>query len=104
MIGAGLLEVVRRQLATAKRTEAEDQAKQITQNAQREAETLIKEAAEEAAIPEALASKARPVATVTYAMARPEGLRRDVLHCYDLELPEDFTPVPHDGEVDGFAL
>ncbi|MEK7726245.1 MAG: Rnase Y domain-containing protein, partial [Nitrospirota bacterium] len=44
LIGAGLLEVVRRQLATAKRTEAEDQAKQITQNAQREAETLIKEA------------------------------------------------------------
>ena len=33
-----------------------------------------------------------------------ECLRRDVLHCYDLELPEDFTPVPHDGEVDGFAL
>ena len=48
MIGAGLLEVVRRQLATAKRTEAEDQAKQITQNAQREAETLIKEAKLEA--------------------------------------------------------
>jgi len=48
LIGAGLLEVVRRQLATAKRTEAEDQAKQITQNAQREAETLIKEAKLEA--------------------------------------------------------
>ena len=35
-------------MATAKRTEAEDQAKQITQNAQREAETLIKEAKLEA--------------------------------------------------------
>ncbi|MEK7869534.1 MAG: Rnase Y domain-containing protein, partial [Nitrospirota bacterium] len=44
LIGAGLLEVVRRQLASSKRTEAEDQAKHITQNAQREAETLIKEA------------------------------------------------------------
>ena len=67
-------------------------------------ETLVKEAAEEAAIPPALAETARPVATLSYAMARPEGLRRDVLHCYDLELPEDFVPVPADGEVEGFSL
>lgn len=67
-------------------------------------ETVLKEAAEEAAIPPALAGRARPVARLSYAMARPEGLRRDVLHCYDLELPEDFVPVPADGEVEGFAL
>ena len=37
-------------------------------------------------------------------MERPEGLRRDHLHCYDLELPADFTPVPADGEVEAFEL
>lgn len=67
-------------------------------------ETLIKEAAEEAAIPADLAAKARRVGLVTYTMERPEGLRRDRLHCYDLELPEDFTPQPADGEVESFEL
>ncbi len=67
-------------------------------------QTLIKEAAEEAAIPAATAATARPVGTLGYAMARPEGLRRDVLHCYDLDLPEDFCPLPTDGEVESFSL
>lgn len=67
-------------------------------------ETLVKEAAEEAAIPAALAESARLVATIAYAMDRPEGLRRDVLHCYDIDLPEEFTPTPADGEVESFAL
>ena len=34
----------------------------------------------------------------------PEGLRRDLLHCYDLELPEDFVPRAADGEVEAFEL
>lgn len=68
------------------------------------AETLIKEAAEEAAIPAALAIQARPTGAVRYAMLRPEGLRRDLLHCYELDLPEDFTPQAADGEVAGFEL
>ncbi len=67
-------------------------------------ETLIKESAEEASIPEALASRAVKRAEVSYAMMRPEGLRRDILHCYDLDLPEDFTPVAADGEVESFEL
>ena len=67
-------------------------------------ETLVKEAAEEAAIPASLSRLAVPVATITYAMERPEGLRRDLLHCYDLELPEDFAPRPADGEVEAFEL
>ena len=29
----------------------------------------------------------------------PEGLKPDVLFCYDLELPGDFVPRPQDGEV-----
>jgi 8-oxo-dGTP pyrophosphatase MutT (NUDIX family) len=68
------------------------------------AETLVKEAAEEAAIPASLARQAVPVATITYAMERPEGLRRDLLHCYDLNLPETFAPRAADGEVEAFEL
>ena len=67
-------------------------------------QTLVKEAAEEAAIPASLASQARHVATIGYAMERPEGLRRDLLHCYDLDLPEDFMPQAADGEVASFEL
>jgi 8-oxo-dGTP pyrophosphatase MutT (NUDIX family) len=68
------------------------------------AETLVKEADEEAAIPGSLARQAVSVATITYAMERPEGLRRDLLHCYDLDLPEEFRPSPADGEVEAFEL
>ncbi len=67
-------------------------------------QTLIKEAAEEAAISADIAARACLVFSVEYAMERPEGLRRDVLHCYDLELPEDFEPSAVDGEVESFAL
>jgi len=67
-------------------------------------DTLCKEAAEEAAIPAALARQAIPVGHSTYAMERPEGLRRDRLHHYDLWLPEDFVPQPADGEVASFSL
>ena len=68
------------------------------------AQCLIKECAEEAAIPEHLAARARFTGIITYTMERPEGLRRDRLHCYDLELPEDFVPHPADGEVQEFFL
>lgn len=67
-------------------------------------ETLVKEAEEEAAIPGSLARQAVPVALIAYAMERPEGLRRDRLHCYDLHLPEDFCPRAADGEVEAFEL
>ena len=68
------------------------------------AETLVKEAEEEAAIPASLARQAVPVACIAYAMERPEGLRRDRLHCYDLDLPADFIPHAADGEVEAFEL
>ncbi len=67
-------------------------------------ETLIKEAGEEAAIPPDLAARAVPVGKIGYEMERGEGLRRDLLHCYDLYLPEDFVPHPADGEVARFEL
>jgi 8-oxo-dGTP pyrophosphatase MutT (NUDIX family) len=68
------------------------------------AETLVKEAAEEAAIPASQAIKADHVALIGYRMEREEGLRRDLLHCYDLMLPEDFRPHAADGEVEAFEL
>ena len=67
-------------------------------------ETLLKEAAEEAAMPATLAARATETARIAYDMERPEGLRRDVLYCYDLELPDDFTPQAADGEVEAFIL
>ena len=67
-------------------------------------ETVIKEAAEEASIPEALAANARQVGEIRYTMERPEGLRRDHLYCYDLDLPEGFIPQAADGEVESFEL
>ncbi|MGH7049574.1 MAG: NUDIX hydrolase [Acetobacteraceae bacterium] len=67
-------------------------------------DTLCKEAAEEAAIPPALARQAVAVGQTAYVMERPEGLRRDRLHYYDLWVPEDFIPRAADGEVAGFSL
>ncbi len=67
-------------------------------------ETLAKEADEEASVPADLIAHATPVALLSYAMDRAEGLRRDRLHCYDLALPESFEPQPRDGEVEAFEL
>jgi 8-oxo-dGTP pyrophosphatase MutT (NUDIX family) len=67
--------------------------------------TLVKEAEEEAGLPATLAAQARPVARLTYNMLEENGrLRRDILHVFDLDIPEDFTPTPHDDEVDHFKL
>jgi thiamine pyrophosphokinase len=68
------------------------------------AECLVKEAAEEASLPAEIAARAVPVGRVSYVMANEEGLRRDVLHCYDLELPEGVIPRPQDDEVERFEL
>ena len=67
-------------------------------------ETLLKEAAEEAALPTDLVTRAEPAGHIDYAMARPEGLRRDRLYVYDLWLPERFVPEPADGEAESFEL
>ena len=67
-------------------------------------QAMLKEAAEEAAMPPVLARTGREVSRLVYAMERPEGLRRDVLICFDLDLPEDFVPKAADGEVERFEL
>ncbi|GAB4816343.1 hypothetical protein N2152v2_003389 [Parachlorella kessleri] len=65
-------------------------------------ENIVKECGEEAGIPADLAWKARAVGAVSYTSLKLGGLGRDVLFCYDLELPADFVPQPQDGEVDEF--
>jgi hypothetical protein len=67
-------------------------------------QTLVKEAAEEAGMAEALAGRARPVGAMMYRMALADGMRDDVLFSYDLDLPVDFTPRNTDGEISGFEL
>ncbi len=67
-------------------------------------QTLLKEGGEEANVPEPLLREAVPVARFDYAMERPEGLRRDVIFAFDLELPASFVAEPNDGEVEHFEL
>ncbi|HEY6433814.1 MAG TPA: DUF4743 domain-containing protein [Acetobacteraceae bacterium] len=68
------------------------------------AATLRKEAKEEAGVAPELAGTAVHAGTIRYVMERPEGLRRDLLHCYDLVLPNGVQPVPGDGEIEWFQL
>lgn len=65
---------------------------------------MIKECAEEAGIPEGLACTAVPVSMISYTMEVGDGLRRHAFWCYDLQVPEGFTPVAVDGEVESFTL
>ncbi|HYI84119.1 MAG TPA: DUF4743 domain-containing protein [Acetobacteraceae bacterium] len=67
-------------------------------------QTLLKEAAEEASMPPALAAQARQVSRISYRMFDGPGVRRDALHCFDLDVPEGFKPVPADDEVERFEL
>ena len=67
-------------------------------------DNLMKEADEEAAIPKELARRARPAGAIAYRMELNGHLRDDTLFVYDLELPRDFTPENHDGEIAMFAL
>ncbi|MCU0893703.1 MAG: DUF4743 domain-containing protein [Rhodospirillales bacterium] len=67
-------------------------------------DTLLKESAEEADLPEAVAGRAVPVGAITYRTERSEGLRRDVLYVFDLELPADAAPRNTDGEISEFYL
>jgi isopentenyldiphosphate isomerase len=67
-------------------------------------QNVIKECAEEAGVPEALAAKAVAAAEIAYVMEMDGNLRQDRMFCFDLELPNDFTPVNQDGEVAEFYL
>ena len=67
-------------------------------------DNLMKECQEEANIPKELAAKAVAVGCITYTVEAADGLKPDVQFCYDLELPEGFTPENTDGEIEAFHL
>jgi len=67
-------------------------------------ENLLKECAEEADIPAALAARAVPTGLLSYRLEVTWGLRNDTLFLFELELPEDFVPRNTDGEVESFEL
>lgn len=75
-------------------------------------ETLIKEAEEEASLPENLIrEKAKAVGQISYFYMRlksaggEEGLLQpEVQYVYDMEVGEDVTPEPCDDEVQDFHL
>ena len=67
-------------------------------------ETLIKECAEEANIPENIAQTAKPVAMISYVMDNQHKLQQDNLFVYDLKLEENFIPENTDGEAEEFYL
>ena len=68
------------------------------------AETLVKEADEEAMIGPGLIAQAVPAGAVSYRMETALGIRDDVLFVYDLEVPADFAPRNRDGEFIDFYL
>ncbi|MCC6533528.1 MAG: DUF4743 domain-containing protein [Burkholderiales bacterium] len=64
--------------------------------------TLVKEAAEEAGIPSALARQAVPAGALRVAREVAEGLHLETIHAYDLFLAAEFVPINQDGEVAEF--
>ncbi|CAN5676114.1 DUF4743 domain-containing protein [soil metagenome] len=67
-------------------------------------DNLIKECGEEASIPPALAAQAKAVSYVSYLNQSGPQLKPDLMICFDLEMPQDFTPRANDGEVHSFEL
>ncbi|MBA3506596.1 MAG: DUF4743 domain-containing protein [Betaproteobacteria bacterium] len=68
------------------------------------AETLVKEAWEEASIPAALARQAQRRDEVEIRRQQHDGLQWETIFAHDLELPADFSPMNQDGEVAEFRL
>lgn len=67
-------------------------------------ETAIKEAAEEASIPESLIKNIVSAGCVTFFFESERGIFPNTEFVFDLELPPDFQPNNSDGEVQAFEL
>jgi 8-oxo-dGTP pyrophosphatase MutT (NUDIX family) len=61
--------------------------------------TIVKEAWEEAGIPEDVVPSAQSAGTVDLCRDRPDGLQRETIYVHDLWLPPDFVPANQDGEA-----
>ena len=67
-------------------------------------ETAIKEAGEEANVPDHLAGQMRQVGSVSFIYRNERGIHPQTEFVFDLELPETFSPGNNDGEVESFKL
>jgi 8-oxo-dGTP pyrophosphatase MutT (NUDIX family) len=67
------------------------------------AETLVREAWEEAGLRPGQLSGMRAAGTLRVARDIPEGFQHEWLHAFDIELPPELTPHNQDGEVAGFT-
>jgi isopentenyldiphosphate isomerase len=67
-------------------------------------ENVIKEAAEEAAVPVGISSLAKPVGAISYQHEDDNCLKPDTIFVFDMELPKNFVPKNTDGELAGFKL
>jgi 8-oxo-dGTP pyrophosphatase MutT (NUDIX family) len=63
------------------------------------AETVVREAWEEASLPGELAARAEPAGNVHIRRENPDGIQDEVIFVHDLWLPEDFKPANQDGEA-----
>lgn len=68
-------------------------------------ESVLKECDEEASVPLDIAQKNTKCAgAIQYHHKTEFGLQPETQYVFDLELPQDFKPVPNDGEVESFTL
>jgi len=67
-------------------------------------DTAVKEAGEEANVPEDLAVKMRGAGAVSFFHQSERGIHPGTEFVFDLELPETFQPSNNDGEVDDWKL
>jgi 8-oxo-dGTP pyrophosphatase MutT (NUDIX family) len=63
------------------------------------ADTLVKEAWEEAGIEAGRVRSALPAGAVHICRDQPDGLQRETIHVHDLWLPAEFVPQNQDGEA-----
>ncbi|RUS71469.1 hypothetical protein EGW08_020768 [Elysia chlorotica] len=67
-------------------------------------ECARKECQEEANVSDQLLDRLKPVGCISYFYEDERGLQPESQFIFDLELPEDFTPVNTDGEMGSFQL
>ncbi len=65
-------------------------------------QTIVREAWEEAGIPEALARNAVATGAISLLREVPEGVQSELIFVFELDLPRDFQPHNEDGEVAEF--
>lgn len=63
------------------------------------AQTLAKESREEVGLPPSLVALAEPKGRLRITYPSPQGLHRELLAMFDLNLPDDFVPKNRDGEI-----